>query len=350
MAPKEENDDCVSRYVNGILACFAELSVLPNLKPSLRVNYAFEKLVSLCTETPDRSVVVKVRASPRSLLPSLATDEAEVLSHPSIIDVIPHLRQLCADGEYELEVLWSGRISGCATPEDGRLSFVNHHRWLGLRANMFVAYRSLLTFPYYDNYVDLIRIELGALSSVKPVSCELSKFAIVGSGPLPMTSLCILDHFNQKGNSNRTSCHNIDVDPMAVSFSRALCKTLGHTKRTMSFECTHAKDADIDLSCYDVVYLAALVGAYSEQKLEIMRSMVKRMRPGALVVIRSAHALRSLLYPVSTLPESAPMLRKVFDAAIGRRSDSRDIAYRIEAIAGGSSIQFSHQFGSDSSC
>lgn len=350
MAPKEENDDCVSRYVHGILACFAELSVLPNLKPSFRVNYAFEKLVSFCTERPDESVVVKVRASPRSLLPSLATDEAEVLSHPSIIDIVPHLRQLCADGECELEVLWSGRISGCATPEDGMLNFVNRHHWLGLGANVFVAYRSLLAFPYYGNYVDLVRIELGALSSVKPVCCELSKFAIVGSGPLPLTSLCILDHLNQKGNSTRTSCHNIDVDPKAISFSKALCKTLGHTKRTMTFECTHANDANIDLSCYDVVYLAALVGACSEHKLELMGSMVKRMRPGALVVIRSAHALRSLLYPVSTLSESTTMLRKVFNAAIGRRSDGGDVAYRIEAIAGGSSIQFSNQFGGDSSC
>ena len=41
--------DCVTAYVNGILACYSELCSFPNLEPSPEVNHAFEKLVSLCS-------------------------------------------------------------------------------------------------------------------------------------------------------------------------------------------------------------------------------------------------------------------------------------------------------------
>lgn len=64
MGPIERNGDSVAWYVNGILACYAELCGLSDLEPSSRVNYAFEKLVALCSKTPDESVVAKARATP----------------------------------------------------------------------------------------------------------------------------------------------------------------------------------------------------------------------------------------------------------------------------------------------
>lgn len=64
MGPIERNGDSVACYVDGILACYAELSGLSDLKPSSCVNHAFEKLVALCSETPDESVVAKARAIP----------------------------------------------------------------------------------------------------------------------------------------------------------------------------------------------------------------------------------------------------------------------------------------------
>lgn len=51
--------------------------------------------------------------------------------------------------------------------------------------------------------------------------------------------------------------------------------------------------------------LYSLVGICSEQKLNIMTNVVKSMRAGALLVLRTTHSLRSLLYPVST-PSSSP--------------------------------------------
>lgn len=73
----------------------------------------------------------------------------------------------------------------------------------------------------------------------------------------------------------------------------------------MTFQCAEAKEdkSAQDLSAFDVVYLAALVGNTKAQKDEIIKAVSSRMKPGALLVMRSAHSLRSLLYPVlSILP------------------------------------------------
>lgn len=68
----------------------------------------------------------------------------------------------------------------------------------------------------------------------------------------------------------------------------------------MTFQCTEATDGNSEqnLETFDVVYLAALVGNTKVQKEEIINDISSRMRPGALLIIRSAHSLRSLLYPV----------------------------------------------------
>jgi nicotianamine synthase len=50
---------------------------------------------------------------------------------------------------------------------------------------------------------------------------------------------------------------------------------------------------------FDVVFLAALVGTDTQSKMGILKKLVGNLRPGALVVARSAKGVRSVLYPVS---------------------------------------------------
>lgn len=50
---------------------------------------------------------------------------------------------------------------------------------------------------------------------------------------------------------------------------------------------------------FDVVFLAALVGMDTTSKLAILKGLVRKLRPSALVVARSAKGLRGVLYPVS---------------------------------------------------
>lgn len=67
----------------------------------------------------------------------------------------------------------------------------------------------------------------------------------------------------------------------------------------MNFGCMDAKSKKLELDDFDVVYLAALVGMNSQAKNDMVMDIVSKMRPGALLMLRSAHSLRGLLYPVS---------------------------------------------------
>ncbi|KAL8805507.1 MAG: hypothetical protein Q9223_004850 [Gallowayella weberi] len=153
----------------------------------------------------------------------------------------------------------------------------------------------LQNFTYYDNYIDLIRMELNALDSVTR-GARPRKFAVLGSGPLPMTSLCISQSYN--GDEDAVVVHNVDRDASAISKSTALCRRLGYPPEQVGFHCADVEGQAFDLRGFDVVYLAGLVGSTNEQKQSIIGGIVQQMSPGAMLVLRSAHSMRSLLYPV----------------------------------------------------
>lgn len=67
----------------------------------------------------------------------------------------------------------------------------------------------------------------------------------------------------------------------------------------MEFACEEAGANGRDLRGFDVVFLAALVGASQEEKEGVLMGMVGKMRGGAILVVRTAHGLRKLLYAVS---------------------------------------------------
>jgi nicotianamine synthase len=157
---------------------------------------------------------------------------------------------------------------------------------------------TLANFIYYDNYVDLTKMELSAILLAHP-SQPPSKFAFLGCGPLPMTSLCILEQLEKEKNHKPVFILNIDLDANAIAMASKVSRQLGYSETSMDFLCDRAGGDQNDLEDFDVVYLAALVGSTSEEKREIFHAVLSRMRLGAVLVIRTAHALRSLLYPVS---------------------------------------------------
>ncbi|MCJ1363295.1 putative 26S proteasome regulatory subunit [Acarospora aff. strigata] len=251
-------DDGAQKYITMILELHTALSQLPTLEPSPRVNSLFGKLVDLCAQTLDESLTAKI------------------LTDPRIVKITAHLRQVCSGGESKLEAYWADQINGTQTEKD--------------------ANEMLHRFTYYNNYVELTRMELSAILSTGSESPR--KFAFIGSGPLPLTSLCIADSLGEDGAQRPLVIHNIDHDSRAIQQSSELCRKLGSRAKAMRFHCTEARDAKEDLRDYDVVYVAALVGMSWAQKEDIIADVVDRMRPGALLILRSAHSLRSLLYPV----------------------------------------------------
>ncbi len=153
------------------------------------------------------------------------------------------------------------------------------------------VYGRLTTFPYFGNYVDLTRMELAAIHAVD--STPIRKIAFIGSGSLPLTSLRLCHTL-----PGTISVLNIDHDPSAISQSQRLCSRLGSKGRGMEFLCSEAGSEDCDLTDFDIVYLAALVGTRQEEKEKFLVDMVKKMKHGAILVVRSAHGLRKVLYPV----------------------------------------------------
>ncbi|RDW65327.1 hypothetical protein BP5796_10019 [Coleophoma crateriformis] len=243
----------------------------PALHPCEVVNEAFGQLVGLCARILPESVVSRVREDPR------------------IIDILPSLRHICATAESHLEAYWAAQISEA---ED--------------------ANQALKAFPYYQNYVDLTRMELNSILSISPRKPQ--KIAFIGSGPLPLTSLCldmalngeqVSDHHSPAGlnaTGQETIIFNIDQSRDAITQSTALYSKLSPTDdpatpQPMQFQHSEASSPITNLAGFDVVYLAALVGLTVQDKEDILISVVKKMDAGALLVVRSAWGLRGCLYP-----------------------------------------------------
>ena len=145
--------------------------------------------------------------------------------------------------------------------------------------------------------MDLARIELQALLAVAP-SKPACRYAFIGSGPLPLTSLCILEASKCRLD-HCVTCFNIDRDPKSVYLASRVSQILGYSDEEMAFQCADASYEMIELDQFDVVYFAALVGCSDREKHSILAHVVGHMRQGAMLVLRSSHSLRSLLYPVS---------------------------------------------------
>jgi nicotianamine synthase len=252
-----------------------------------------------------------VLSSPITDKPHILTSTAQVLSHPDLTAILPSLRQICAQAESCLELHWAEHIiAGGPHPED--------------------VLSRLRSFPYYDNYEELTRLELCAILSATKLAPR--RVAFIGSGPLPLTSLCLLKALKHDAQLARLSSKdepastqhsdpivlNIDCDASAIAASLALCLALGETARGMEFVCAEATapilpasstttttgDAESnsgsttrDLAEFDLVYMAALVGMSQADKERIIRRIAERMRPGALLVARSSWGMRTCLYP-----------------------------------------------------
>ena len=151
-------------------------------------------------------------------------------------------------------------------------------------------------------------MELAAINAVTPSAPQ--RVAFIGSGPLPLTSLCMYEALESSKEEKLLDLTppeeimilNIDHNHNAISQSTALCKRLGQRACGMCFICQDAESLDVELSSYDVVCLAALVGTTQREKEDALVSIVEKMQPGSLLVIRTAHSLRTLLYPVSGSP------------------------------------------------
>ncbi|TPX70154.1 hypothetical protein SpCBS45565_g01963 [Spizellomyces sp. 'palustris'] len=238
-----------------ILKLHASLSEARSLDPSPAINALFSALVELCERNWPRNIV------------------EDVLGNENVQQIVGSLRSLCSEGEFRLEMEWVVRI--------------------------LEGHGAINDFPYYNNYIDLTRLELNALLSLTPPTAPPTQYIFIGSGPLPLTSICLAQELSDRFPERTQRIHNMDLSDRAIQTSSKLVGSKldnEHISQMMSFEVCDVSNG-VQLSEFDVVYLAALVGLDSGEKRKILERVRQEMRQGALLVVRSAHSLRGLLYP-----------------------------------------------------
>lgn len=218
-----------------------------DLRPSPEVNDAFGSLVALCTVVDDELT--------RQLLDDAAAGP-----------LISSLRSLSSRGESALERTWARHLTEADDP-----------------------WQELQKFPYLDNYRRLVRFELAGLTAVG-AACPGSA-TVLGAGPLPLTGIMLARRHGVR-------VTNVDNDPEACALAAAVCEALGLTEqvRTVCGD-AGAPEELASVSDSELVLLAALVGEGKQAKRQISRRLAPAMRPDALLLARSAHRLRTALYP-----------------------------------------------------
>ena len=227
---------------------------MPTLSPNAHTNAVFSELVRLATHLEDDQVA------------------RQILANSEVRRILPGLRSLCSAGEFELEGAWSRLIIASLDPQ-----------------------RELREFHYFANYEQLTRLEHHAVLGV--TRCAPRRVLFVGAGPLPLTSLLLADRHGH------TEIDNVDIDPEATRLAARLAEAL-HVS-SLRFRCADVL-ACTDVADYDMVCLAAMVGPHPKDKTRVIKHLYRHMKPGALLLARSAHSLRTLLYPPLARSRPAP--------------------------------------------
>lgn len=222
-----------------------------SLDPSPRVNALFTELVGL-TATTD------------------AETTRQVLLDPQVRRRIPVLRQTCAKGEGRLEKHWAQRILAAEDPE-----------------------AELQSFPYLQNYRDLVNMEVQAMQIAGPLPDRL---LFIGSGPMPLTS-----YFLAKDHG--IAVDNLDIDGVACREGEQVMHALGQTSMGFAEGDVYSVDP-AKLGSYDGIYVAALAGLDRGVKREVFEHLAAHAKDDSIAVARSAYRLRTLLYP-EVEPEDA---------------------------------------------
>lgn len=252
---------------------------LPSLAPGLQINSLLTRLVTLCS------------------LPYSPDLSQEILRLCASRNLCENLRPLCGTAEGCLESYWAQHIISETKKLTVSQDTISSSSTTSPRSIVSSTSSLLTTFPYHQNYADLTQLEV---SSISPYLASAPRnMAFIGSGPLPLTSICLQSHY--------PAAHilNIDRDMNALRISQELCKSVGcgDRMRYASDDVSVMAEGGIDWKSFDVVFLAALVGMDSSSKASILASLASKLTPGTLVVARSARGVRSVLYPVLDLGE-----------------------------------------------
>ena len=127
------------------------------------------------------------------------------------------------------------------------------------------------------------------------------RILVAGSGPLPLTALCIGATLEV-----RVTC--VERDAECHSLGQQLITMTRHCER---FDCVNADILDLrDFEQFDAIVGVVLLGVDTQgnkasNKGAIARHIIAHMSPGARMLLRDPHGLGQLLYPSLDLQSSA---------------------------------------------
>ena len=224
-----------------LISTLDDLVDQPSLDPGIVVDALFHRLVTSVLSVTEQAAPAVLAALPPSRSPAV-------------------FRSVTSAGEHRLERVWARKIAFSSDPA-----------------------KALARFPYRENYRLLVEMELEAVRRQGTVPRQV---LLLGSGPLPLTALCLADH--------GIAVHCVDHDAEAIELSSTAFERLGVERVT--FEHADAASSTPPRSA-DLVLLAGLVGTDDAAKAAVLAKAVTHLSPGGLVLARSARGLRTLLYP-----------------------------------------------------
>lgn len=217
---------------------YLEIKNLPSYEPSEKVTMLFSELVERVIHRTDI--------------------QSNLLTEKEIAD----LQQLCSRAEYELEKYWATKIIQSENPQE-----------------------TLKEFPYYQNYMDLTRLEVCSLQSC--MNHDIHKAIFVGGGPLPLTAIVLATRYNM-------SVTILDHDENAIALSQELIYSL---KLSEKVKIIHADGASYNkYGEFNIVFVAALAGLNTKVKEAIFKQIKIHASREAHILARSSWGKRKLLY------------------------------------------------------
>lgn len=155
--------------------------------------------------------------------------------------------------------------------------------------------RELERFWYYKNYEQLVDLEY---SNITCLYKKIRNVLFIGGGPLPLTAILLCKKYNLR-------CFILEKDSDSYLTSTALVKKLGFSKMIKVINID--AESYVDYNKHTIIYLAAMVGQDEKRKSAIISLIHKKLLPGRVLLCRSSHGTRKLLYT----PIAKKLLREV---------------------------------------
>lgn len=223
--------------MDDIKKIYKELISIEDYKPSKKVNKLFSKIVDFVINGKgDIGLSVKK---------------------------IKNMRRICGLAEYELEKYWAYKIIRSKLPN-----------------------KTIKDFPYFKNYELLTDLEWQTL-----ISCDIHKnhtIVFIGSGPLPLTAIMLVEKYYQK-------LVVVDSSKEACDISSKLIKKLG-LQNKISVVCQDGAKYN-NYSSFNTIFVAALAGVDENTKCRIFSKIKKCAPEDVHILARSSWGKRKMLYP-----------------------------------------------------